>query len=101
MFAAQNVILTRSILQDTAEYNLARLRERRIAAESAKTVIQSDLETAAESRVHSEQRAVAKQRAANTSRIVAVRVDAVYLLPMFSARQLHYSFWCCRRRLRS
>lgn len=70
-------ILTVAVhLQDSAEYNLARLRERRVAAESAKTVIQSDLEAAAESRVRTEQVAVAKLQAANAARIEAVRITA-------------------------
>jgi phage terminase Nu1 subunit (DNA packaging protein) len=60
------------VVQDAAEFELARLRERRVAAEEAKSSLQEVLEAAAAARVAREQKIVAKAQAAHTKRIQQV-----------------------------
>jgi hypothetical protein len=60
------------VVQDAAEFELARLSERRVAAEEAKSSLQEELEAAAAARVAREQKIVAKAQAAHTKRIQQV-----------------------------
>lgn len=71
-------------LQDAAEYELAKLRQRRVAAEEAKESLQVELEAAAEARVAREQKIVAKTQSAHTKRIQEVgTIAATLLLPLY------------------